>query len=100
MYLAFTVEQNSKENLAGLPWWSGGKESACQCTGHAFDPWSSKIPYAIEQLSLCAILCTHQSPRATAAEACVSSACAPPQEKPLQGQVHALQLKKAGTQPW
>ena len=30
------------------------KESACQCRGHAFDPWSGKIPHAAEQLSLCA----------------------------------------------
>ena len=24
------------------------------CKGHRFDPWSGKIPYAVEQLSLCA----------------------------------------------
>ena len=23
----------------GLPWWSSGKESACQCRRHGFDPW-------------------------------------------------------------
>jgi len=28
----------------GLPWWSSGKESACQCSRHRFDPWSGKIP--------------------------------------------------------
>ena len=27
-----------------LPWWLRGKESACQCRGHRFDPWSRKIP--------------------------------------------------------
>ena len=30
------------------------KESACQCRGHGFEPWSGKIPHAAEQLSLCA----------------------------------------------
>jgi len=29
-----------------------GKESACQCRRHRFDPQSRKIPYAAEQLSL------------------------------------------------
>ena len=24
----------------GLPWWSSGRESAFQCWGHGFDPWS------------------------------------------------------------
>ena len=24
----------------GLPWWSSGKESAFQCSGRGFDPWS------------------------------------------------------------
>ena len=24
----------------GLPWWSGGWESTCQCRGHGSDPWS------------------------------------------------------------
>ena len=26
--------------------WSSGEESACQCTGLGFDPWSGKIPHA------------------------------------------------------
>ena len=34
----------------GLPWWCSGWESACQCRGHAFEPWSGKIPHAAEQL--------------------------------------------------
>ena len=38
----------------GLPWWLSGKESACQCRRHGFDPWSGKTPRAAEQLSLCA----------------------------------------------
>ena len=34
----------------GLPWWHSGWESACQCRGHGFEPWSGKIPHAAEQL--------------------------------------------------
>ena len=31
--------------LPGLIWWLIGKESACQCRRHRFDPWVSKIPW-------------------------------------------------------
>ena len=41
-----------KMDSPGLPWWLSGKESACQCRGHGFDPWSRKITHAVEQLSL------------------------------------------------
>ena len=34
----------------GIPWWRSGWESACQCGGHGFEPWSGKIPHAAEQL--------------------------------------------------
>ena len=34
----------------GLPWWCSGWESACQCRGHGFEPWSGRIPHAAEQL--------------------------------------------------
>ena len=44
----------SKEDLSGLPWWRSGWESACQCGGHGFEPWSGKIPHAAEQLGPCA----------------------------------------------
>ena len=37
----------------GLPWWLTGKEPACRCRRHRFDPWLGKIPYASEQVSLC-----------------------------------------------
>jgi len=43
-----------KWNIMRLPWRSNGKESACQCRGHGFDPWSRKLPHAAGQLSLCA----------------------------------------------
>ena len=43
------------ENMEwGFPWWCSGWESACQCRGHGFEPWSEKIPRAAEQLSPCA----------------------------------------------
>ena len=29
-----------------------GKESTCQCKKREFDPWSGKIPHALEQLNL------------------------------------------------
>ena len=37
----------------GLPWGFNGKESAGQCWGHGFDPWSGKIPHAGKNLSPC-----------------------------------------------
>ena len=40
-----------KNMRIGLPWWRSGWESACQCRGHGFEPWSGKIPHAAEQLS-------------------------------------------------
>ena len=33
--------------------WLSGKEPACQCRRHGFDPWSGKIPHAPEQLGSC-----------------------------------------------
>ena len=40
----------------GLPWWRSGWESACQCREHGFEPWSGKIPHAVEQLGLWATI--------------------------------------------
>ena len=28
-----------------FPWWLSGKESACQCKRHGFNPWAGKIPW-------------------------------------------------------
>ena len=41
------------KSAPGLPWWLHGKESACwcQCRRHKFDPWSGKMPHAMEQLN-------------------------------------------------
>ena len=45
------ISKNVHQNRQlGLPWWRSGWESACQCRGHGFEPWSGKIPHASEQL--------------------------------------------------
>ena len=44
-------KRDVKKRQTGLPWWLSGKESTCQCRRHRFDPWSGKIPHAVEQLS-------------------------------------------------
>ena len=40
-------------SILGLPWWLSDKESVCQCRRQGFNPWSRKIPHAVEQLSSC-----------------------------------------------
>ena len=37
-----------------LPGWLREKESTCQCRRHRLNPWSSKVPCAVEQPSPCA----------------------------------------------
>ena len=55
---------------------------ACQCRGHRFNPWSGKIPHAVEPPRLCP---TNTEPECIPApEVHVRRACAPQQEKPLQ----------------
>ena len=60
-----------QNSYTGLPWWLNGKETACQCRGHRFSPWSGKIPHASEQLSPCAtsIEPPFQSPETATTEA-------------------------------
>ena len=43
------IQGRTQKALLGLPWWRSGWESACQCKGHGFEPWSGKIPHAAEQ---------------------------------------------------
>ena len=43
-----TLQKNIEFQLF---WWSSGWESAFQCKGHCFGPWSRKIPHATGQLS-------------------------------------------------
>ena len=66
-----------KKNCLGIP---SGWESACQCRGHRFNPWSGKIPHATEQLSLWATIPEARLPRV----------CAPKQERPLKWEAQAL----------
>ena len=70
--------------IPGLPRRLSGKESACQCRRHRFDPWSRKIPHSMEQLSLCAttIEPVLESPGIATTEAQHPRAHALQQEKP------------------
>ena len=43
-----------RKEETGFPWRLSVKESACQFRRHRFQPWSRKIPHAVEQLSPCA----------------------------------------------
>ena len=88
------------KDFQGLPWWRSGYESACQCRGHGFDPWSGKIPRATEQLSLCATTTepasrNYWSPCATTTEAHAPTARALQQEKPPQWEARAAQRRVA-----
>ena len=49
--LKVNAEKKKKVNAGGLPWWPGGKEPACQCRRHRFNPCSGKIPHAAQQPS-------------------------------------------------
>ena len=62
----------------GLPWQCREQESSCYCRGHWFDPWSRKIPPAVEQLSPSTTTAepTRQDPRAATTEAHVPRAYA------------------------
>ena len=77
----------------GLPWQLSGKESACQCRRHRFNPRSGKIPHAPEQLSLCALISEPvlQGPGDETTEARTPTACAS-QEKPRRREALAPQL--------
>ena len=95
-----TVLKN-KVYFLGLPWWRSGYEPACQCRGQGFEPWSGKIPHAVEQLSLCATTTESVlwSLRATTTEACTPRPQAPQQEKPLQWEACTPQRKSSPRSP-
>ena len=48
--ISYLLILGNQKRKIGLPWWHSGWESACQCRGHRFKPWSGKIPHAAEQL--------------------------------------------------
>ena len=70
---------------SGLPWWLSGEESTCQSWGHGSNPRSGAIPHATGKLS----------PRAAtlSTEPTCPRICALQQEKSLQWEASALQLK-------
>ena len=73
-------QETEKLLCIGLHWWFSGRESACQCRAHGFDPWSRKIPRASERLSPCVTTTepTPESPRRSAHEELLQrEACAP-----------------------
>ena len=41
--IAFPWDSITQNVLMWVPWWLSGKESACQCRRHEFDPWVRKI---------------------------------------------------------
>ena len=93
----FSLCQNTfyrvRKGCSGLPWWRSGWESACQCRGHGFGPWSGRIPraasgWAREPQLLSLRSTAHEpqllSPRTTTIEARMPRARAPQQERPPQ----------------
>ena len=68
------LKQN-KNRSRGFP---DCKESALQCKGHGFNPWSWRIPHALKQLRPCA---TTTSLHTTTTKDRVPRTCAPQQEK-------------------
>ena len=96
--------------LPGFPWWLSGKESACQCRKHGFNPWSGKIPHASEQLSPWATtvlfsLCSRAqepqllSPGAALLKPACPRACARQQENPLWREARTPQLESSPCSP-
>ena len=81
-----SVVTKEEIKIGGLPCWSSGEESTCQCSLHGFDPWSRKIPHAAEQQSPCGATTDPvlESPWAPANEVCLPRVCTLQQEEPLQ----------------
>ena len=48
---AWCTKKNPKTTTEISPW-SSAWESTCQCRGHGFNPWSGRIPHAMQRLSL------------------------------------------------
>lgn len=87
-------EAEDKSNL-GLPCWSSGWESTCQCRGHELHPWDRKISHAVGQRSL--RTATTQpglwSPWTTTTEDHVPRSV-PPREKPPQPETCSWRWKR------
>ena len=86
-----------------FPWWLNGKESACQCRRHRFDPWSREDPTCCRATKpmyhnywVCALEVRNLNywshvPQTLKPKLLV--ACALQQEKPLQWETPTLQLE-------
>ena len=77
----------------GHPWQCSGWQSACQCRGHGFDPWSRKTPHATGHLSPCATIPepvlhnkrSHSNTEAPAPQLRVQPPCTATRENPRGG---------------
>ena len=93
----FPLNTLSWKHVWGLP---SGWESTCQGRGLGFNPWSGKMPHAVEQLSLWATTAEPElwSPRLQILSPlhCPApcGARAPQQEKPLRWEVRTPQLER------
>ena len=102
-WVLFTIQYFVLRKMSqGLPWCLSGKESACQCRRHKFNPWSRKISHApgaakpvCHKFWACTLEPGSRNYRAHVLQLLKplhSRACAPQQEKPPWGEVHAPQL--------
>ena len=90
----------SLKRTPGPPWWLRDKEAACQRRRLRFSPWSGKIPWAVERLSLWTTTTepVSWSPGATATEPTSAAprawSSALQCEKPARWEAHAPQLER------
>ena len=84
------MREKKRKKKRGLPRRLCGKESACKCRRHGFDPWSGRTPHATEHLSPCTQLPRsraqepHQDSRNTATKSCPGSP--QPQKSPCSSE--------------
>ena len=89
-----------KTEHPGLPQQSSGQESAYQCRGLGFNPWSGKIPHAEGPLSKPLTPCA-ASTEAHALRTCATRVHGLQQEKPPQGEaVQSSPCSQQLEKPW
>ena len=84
--------------MSGLPSWSSGWESTYQCKGHAFNPWSRKIPRTLGQPQLLSLL--SREPQLLSPQIVTNK---PKHQKPTfcdKRIPYSLQLEKVRVQQW
>ena len=87
----FPLNTLSWKHVWGLP---SGWESTCQGRGLGFNPWSGKMPHAVEQLSLWATTAEPELWRPRLQILSPLHCPAPQQEKPLRWEVRTPQLER------